>query len=112
MNSLEGLQSQQNTAQQSMNDALYQAQLQQAQDAITAQAFDTPNYDGLTIPQYDTGADSSPAKTPGAPATKPAPAKSAASTFAANKMLNLKAPTAALKPILPKPKKTTTKKKG
>lgn len=56
MGQLEGLQTQQTGAENQMNDAIYQAQLAAAEQAILSQAFDTPDSSNVDIPPYDTGA--------------------------------------------------------
>jgi|SRR5579884_214203 len=56
MSTLEGLQGQQTSAQTTMNDALWQNELQSAQNAILNQMFDQADFSGIQDPGYgDTG---------------------------------------------------------
>jgi len=89
MSQLEGLQSQQNDAETTMNDALYSAQLDAARNAIANQVFSTPDYSNVSMPDYgDTGATSTPSSPTSSGGSKSAPkaaAKPAAKKLTVNK---------------------------
>jgi hypothetical protein len=69
---LSGLQDQQDTASYTRDSALYNAEQAAAQSAISGGNFDTPSYDGITVPNYgDTGVAPPVLKPPKAPAKGP-----------------------------------------
>lgn len=74
MQALSGFQGQQTDAQNVMDSSLYQAQLLAAQQAIASGNFNTPDTSGVDVPPYDSGANDSPAGSPGASSKTNAPA--------------------------------------
>lgn len=98
MSQLEGLQQQQTDAQNTMDSALYQAELDQARNAIANGMFDTADTSGVDIPAYGSGAGQSPAGSPGAPSKTPAkkPAGPESITAAQQALAALHARSAAL----------------